>query len=89
MDGRSFYSLFKLYFFGFILSTVFFSLLIVVLHPFGLSTVTWNGQEVTGYAAYVLPFVLSLIVSIVFSLILAFFASIGYKIIYALKRRSY
>ncbi len=73
--------LYKIFFRGFLTLTLFSSCLLALLRPFGLSTVTWDGQQMTGVMGYLGPFIFSLVFSLFASLFLAFFAWLSYKII--------
>jgi hypothetical protein len=80
MDNKNFKSIYKLYFFGWIIFTLFISFLLLILRPFGLSTVTFNGQELMGITAVIMPFIISIVISLLASLVLGFFAWVGYKV---------
>lgn len=82
MDHKKFSVLYRIYYFGLINFTVFISLVMAVLRPFGMSTFTWNGQPVAGWLGYVGPFIASVVFSLLFSLVLAFFAWLGYKLFF-------
>ncbi len=86
MDNKGFTSLFKVYFVGFMTCTILMTILIAVLHPFGLSTVTWNGREVVGVMAVIGPFIGGFLLSLFFSLIFGFTGWLGYKVLGLRKR---
>ena len=87
MDNKNFKFLFKLFFLGMITATFFFSLIFAVLHPFGLSTLTLNGEQVTGFTAIYVPFIFSFLLSLFASLLFSFFAWLSYKIFYFFKKQ--
>lgn len=80
MDNKNFKSIYKLYFFGWIMFTMFIAIVLLILRPFGLSTVTFNGQELTGIMAVAMPFIVGIVISLLASLVLGFFAWVGYKV---------
>ncbi|MEQ9481484.1 hypothetical protein [Coleofasciculus sp. F4-SAH-05] len=68
---------FKLVAFGLLFSIVPFSILIGLLSLFGLSTVTWNDEPVTGISGLLVSPLIGVFVALFFTLWLGVFMSCG------------
>ncbi|MEQ9000693.1 MAG: hypothetical protein RID53_29855 [Coleofasciculus sp. B1-GNL1-01] len=68
---------FKLVAFGLLFSIVPFSILMGLLSLFGLSTVTWNDEHVTGISGLLVSPLIGVFVALFFTLCLGIFMSFG------------
>ena len=88
MKNKSFGEIFKPVFIGMLTFSMILGFIVSILSLFGLGTVTLNDKQVTGWLAFIVPMVMSLILSFGFSLITALWAKLGFLIMGLFKKKT-
>jgi len=86
MQNKTFGEIFKPVFIGMFTFSMILGLVISVLSLFGLGTVTLNDEQVTGWLAFVVPLIMSMVLSFGFSFAISVWAKIGLSIYSAFKK---